>query len=239
MKNILIINLFFLLSFLFLLTSCGGSHSLISSINNSDACFMSYNDKSELEKSLENLTEEIESKGSLSNTLVNITGCLNYQLGNYSVAEKWLTQSFQESVGEAKNTAAYALGVIYLRQSKKDKIEQPHITAAKKNKFGRWMVILYHIDSYLKSQFKKEFLLFAIKEMEEKHQEGGSTRTTERFLEHLKLISKMEDACSNGLKSSACNINSLGEERGYMFASATGFLLMLLKEPPTNNVVLQ
>ena len=241
LKSILNIKLFFLLSFLFLLMNCSRVSEEpsfedvgIGGIENADACFVLYADKTELTNYLKEMDKRLNASEQPEGTIMNIVGCINYQSGNYSLAEKWLSQSFRESVDSSKNTAAYALGLIYLKQSEKDKIEQSHLDAAKETRFGRWMVILYYIESYRESK-NKEFIMSAIKQLEEKHQKEGETKATKRFLKHLQVITSMEEACGNGSESSTCSMSDLRGERTYLISTVHGLLSMFLKEPPFNN----
>ncbi len=220
---------FFLL--VFVLTSCGPSEVNLSSIN-FEACFMSYKNPSELTEALEKLTAEIDVEKP-SASFMTVIGCINYQLGNYSMAQSWLTRAFKESkVKKTKSIAASALGLIYLKEFKKEKIK-PYIPSAGKNQLGRWMLTLYHIDNYRQAGYT-EHLKSAIKQMEEKNKEEGETTATSRFLAHMQRIEVMESAC--GLDPEGDTCLNLEDEKLYLFSTALGFLSMLIKEPPLNQL---
>ena len=195
---------------------------------------MSYTDQSEIEEALNNLNETFNVEKP-STSFMTVIGCLNYQLGKYSESQQWLTRAFNESKDQkTKSVAAAALGLIYLKESEKKNIE-PYIAAAKTHYLGQWMLVLYYLEHYRESNHK-EYLLSAIKYMEEKHTQEGTTTATERLLKHMKLISSMEDVCTNDPDSISCSIVDLGDEKRYLFSTAYGFLSMLLKKPPLNNM---
>ena len=245
-----IIYPFFLLSFLFFLATCGSSEGPstaehlskddVVEINDLSACFVFYDkDKSELIKYLNYLTELIETSRKVNYFHINVIGCLNYQLGNYSAAEEWLKKSFQEA-GEgrhsAKYAAAYALILIYLKQDP-TKIVPAYIEAAVKIDYGRWAAILYYIEQYRISG-QRGYLVSAIEQTtlkmdEEIDQQDEPAPTTKRFLEHMRVINDIEDSCKVNPTDSRClDDGDLADEKFYMFATAHGLLSMLLKEPP-------
>ena len=229
LKNI---NIFLLLFISFIFTSCSSTSS-VNSLS-FDACFMDYNEPSDLTRALETANEEL-SIDRPSTTFMSVVGCLNYQLGNRELSEQWLTRAFKESKNEAtKSIAASALGVIYLEEFQKEKIKL-YIEDASNHWLGRWMIVLYHIDNYRESGYT-EHLHSAIKQMEEKHAvegEQGKTSATERLLEHMRLVNEKEDACANAPDS--CAIEDLNDEKVYLFSFSHGYLDMLLKKPPFNN----
>ncbi len=225
-------SLFFILFFLLIFTSCSSQVNL-SSIN-FDACFMSYNEQTELTEALQNLEAELDVENP-STAFMTVVGCINYQLGNYNLSESWLKRAFKESKDEkTKNIAAGALSLIYLKELKKENIK-PYIASVRKSPLGKWMLILYHIDNYRSSGYT-DHLLSAIKKMEEKHTEEGETSATIRLLTHMKLINNMESVCFEDPDSITCSQLNLEDEKRYLFSTAHGFLSMLLKEPPLNNV---
>ena len=224
--------LFSILFFLFVFISCSSQHSL-SSVD-FDACFMNYTDETELTETLGEVNKTVDSEMP-STSVMAVIGCLNYQLGNYSVSEQWLIRAFNESEYKGtKSLAASALGLIYLKELQKDKI-QPYMASAEEHYLGKWMLVLYHLENYRLSGHT-EYLLSAIEQLEKKHQKEGSTSATERLLAHMKLINQMEEKCGNDPEDSSCEMDNLNDEKHYLFSTAYGFLSMLLKEPPLNNI---
>ena len=107
-RGLFILNIIFkfisFLLFLFLLTNCGSVEELSSTdaeISDLEACFVAYNDESELTKHLNYFNNLLEAPPDVDYySYMNIVGCINYQLGNYSVAEERLKKSFQEAGGK-------------------------------------------------------------------------------------------------------------------------------------------
>ncbi len=198
---------------------------------------MSYKNPSELGNALEEMNQTISATEQPSTSTITVVGCLNYQLGNYSLAETWLKRSFKESKEEkTKSIAASALSLIYLKEFSKQKITKTYQASAEKHYLGRWMLVLYYLDFYKETGFN-DYLSSAISTMELKHQqEGGGTSATLRFLEHMKLIITMEETCNNNPTHELCAEENIEDEKLYLFSTARGFLLMLLKEPPFNNI---
>lgn len=236
LSNILkFINLFL---FLFFLTNCGSVSELSSlDVFDLEACFVAYDDESELTKHLSqfnNLLKQSEDK--VNYFYMNVLGCVNYQLGNYDVAQERLKRSFQEA-GEknrAKYVAAYALTLMYLSKTEMDKIVPAYVEAAGKVDYGRWAVVLYYIENYRLSG-QKGYLSSAMEQMKIKIQAEDETPTTKRFLQHMQIISNMEDVCKNDPEQVNCQKGgNLEDEKIYLFSTAAGFLSMLLKEPPFN-----
>lgn len=227
----------FFLFILFVFTSCS-TQTRLSSID-FDACFMSYKDSSELGNALEEMNQTISATENPSTSTITVVGCLNYQLGNYGLAETWLQRAFAESKEDkTKSIAASALSLIYLKEFSKQKITKPYLASAEKHYLGRWMLILYYLDLY-KETGVSDYLLSAISTIELKHQqEGGGTSATERFQNHMKLINAMEETCGShsAPESDLCSEENLDDEKLYLFSTARGFLLMLLKEKPFNNI---
>ena len=227
-------NIIFLpgLSFLFVLVSCS-SQTTLSSIN-FDACFKNYKDPAELTKSLNELNEVLDSDNP-GTPFMTVAGCLNYQLGNNSVSEQWLTRAFQQATDKkTKNIAASALGLIYLREMQTDKIVKDYTDSAKQHPLGRWMMVLYNL-AYYRDTGHGQYLLSAIREMESKHEVEGETTATVRFLDHMRLIGQMEEICGVP-ENPNCSLADLDGEKRYLFSTSDGFLSMLLKRPPLNRI---
>ncbi|MDE0118748.1 MAG: hypothetical protein OXM55_01910 [Bdellovibrionales bacterium] len=228
MKNI---HLFLFLFFLLIFTSCSNT-SVVDSLY-FDTCFMDYNTPADLTRALDKTSKELDIEKP-STTFMSIAGCLNYQLGNYELAEQWLIRAFKESKdSDKKSIAASALGIIYLKEFKKAKIK-PYIPYTRSHWLGRWMLILYHIDNYRESGYT-EHLRSAIIQMEEKYSiegEQGKTSATDRLLKHMRLISEKEDLCASD--PTDCGIEELNDEKRYLFSFSHGYLDMILKKPPFN-----
>ncbi len=197
---------------------------------------MSYKNPAELDKALQEMTQTIESTEKPSTSTITVVGCLNYQLGNQNVAETWLKRAFKESKEDnTKSIAGSALSLIYLKESNKQKITEAYRASAEGHYLGRWMLVLYYLDLYKETGFG-DHLVSAIKMMELKHQQEGATSATSRLLEHMKLIGIMTEVCDNTPESESCSQEDLEDEKLYLFSTAHGFLLMLLKIPPFNNI---
>ena len=240
----------FPLLFLFLLTACGsgrGSNvvSLDSTnatvdITNSEACFTTYKDESELTTHINYFTGLLEDSQKVNYSRMNVLGCVNYQLGNYSLAEEWLKKSFEgaQKGDTAKYTAAYALILIYLKEFQVERIAPIYIDAAEKSSYGRWAIILYYIEQYRVSR-QRGYLVSAIEQMQAKYnEEDPPAVTTEQFLKRMQHINGMESTCKNDPNREACLENGdLVDQKRYLFAAAHGLLAMFIKSPPFNRPI--
>ncbi len=241
-------------SFLFLV-SCDSAKSYVHSINFKN-CFMDYAERAELTQAL----NEISAKSPSTSVMV-AQGCLNYQSGHYSLAEEHLKKAFQESEegSETKNLSASILSLIYLKERQKQSIK-PYISSASQNDFGRWMLALYHIDNYRETG-KVQDLQRAIAQIQVKHNVEGETSASERLLHHMLFIQEMEGLCGSSAEEereanaltqvaldqgaspagspsgqSPCERADLEDEKRYLFSTAHGFLSMLVKAPPFNQL---
>ena len=215
----------FLLFCLFFLTFCGGSGSF-DSIELND-CFSNHFE-SEIAKDLDNINQAIEKAEKPLFDYIALAGCYNYQLGNHVLADQLLNQAFNQSEDkEAKNVAASALGLIYLKNSQKGKIK-PYISTATQHYLGRWMLVLYYIEYYREIDNKGD-LSSAIKALETKHEEDGATSATSRLLAHMQQINIMEEHCINNPEGDSCSLD-LEDEKAYLFDTAFGTLYRLLRE---------
>ena len=228
----LYIQLFGLVTSLLYFVSCDQSYSL-SSLIEFDACFSDYEDKQELAEKLEWLTDSLVEEQP-NYPVMAVVGCMNYQMGSKELSEQFLIRVIQESNDvKAKNMAASALGLIYLKEGRQSEIKS-YIKPASEHHLGLWMVVLYYIDSY-REQSNLESLQNAVKYMERKHTNEGSTDASERFLERIQDVQQMAGHCQdNETPSSLCRKSDFREERLYLFALANGFLDILLKEEPFN-----
>lgn len=200
-----------------------------------DSCFMNYSKTSELETQLKTLSESIDLENP-NPPIMAVVGCLNYQMKNHELAKQWLKKAFSIA-GEddnAKSTAAAALGLIYLKGQEHQQIT-PYITSAQKNRLGRWMLVLYYIDFYRKYD-NTEYLGSAIRYMRDKHQKEGETPATKRLLSQMIMTHSMDKICKETPGSELCKSSDLEGEKRYLFSTAWGFLSMLLKQPPFNNI---
>lgn len=217
-------------------TGCSNKVSL-SSVD-FEACFMNYKEISEIQNTLEQLDNTFKVQPETTTDkqitfLKPIIGCLNYQLGRYKEAEQWLLEGIETKDPEINSMASSALGLIYLKQLEIQKIE-PLIPSAKNYYLGRWMVVLYYLELY-RNTHDKIYLQKSLIQLEDKHKIEGTTTATNRLLAHIKIIYSMELSCVN--KGNAkCSLDNLLDEKIYLFSTAYGFLSMLLKQPPLNNI---
>ncbi len=213
-------------------SSCGGQ-KIFPSIE-FDSCFMNYKNRSLLQNQLKELTSSI-TLDVPNPPMMAVIGCINYQLNNLPKAEHWLKRAYNISKtdDQTRSISAGALGLIYLKQQTHQHIT-PYLVAARGHHLGRWMLILYYIDYYRKYN-NAEYLLSAIKYIEEKHKEEGDTSATRRLLGQMQLIYSMDQICKTEPNSPQCLTQDLVEEQRYLFSTAWGFLSMLLKRPPFNH----
>lgn len=207
-------NLFLFFGSFFIFVSCGDMSSRVDSIN-LESCFLNWDNPAELEEHLKKASEKPHEP-----SFMVVRGCLSYQSGHYSVAEEWLKRAFQESQegAEEKALAASALSLIYLKERQKDNIKA-YTRYASQSDIGRWMLILYHIDSYRETG-QPQNLQKAIAQVQMKHSVEVPTSATKRLLQHMLLIQNMEDVCgTNGNESASLNgegnkANNLGSQEG-------------------------
>ena len=229
------IQLFSLVTSLLYFVSCDQSYSL-SSLIEFDSCFADYEDKQELAEKLKFLTDSLVEEQP-NYPVMAVVGCMNYQMGSKELSEQFLIRVIQESEDvKAKNMAASALGLIYLKENRQSEI-QPYIKPASEHHLGLWMIVLYYIDSYYREQNNLESLQNAAKYMERKNTEEGATDASKRFLERIQDVNRMAEHCQSiddDTPSVLCRKSDFREEKIYLFALANGFLDILLKEEPFN-----
>ena len=187
-------KIFLFLSSFFILVSCGGNvDSNVDSIA-LESCFLNYQDPAELTEKL----TQVSTKSHIYFTAVQ--GCLNYQLGHYSLAEELLKKAFQDSPeGDGtKDLSASILSLIYLKEFQKQNIKA-YIRYASRHRTGRWVIALYHIDNYRETGLPQH-LQKAISQIQVKHHVEGQTSATDRLLQHMLLIKNMEDQCGRVAK---------------------------------------
>ncbi len=232
----------FLVLFLSLFVACGrGPGEAIQSsedgsveVTDTAACFTTYEeDESELTTHISYFTGLLEDSKEVNYSYMNVIGCVNYQLGNYSLAEEWLKKSFEGAQGKTKHTAAYALILIYLKEFQVEKIAPIYIEAAERSSYGRWAIILYYIEEYRVSG-QRGYLVSAVEQMQAKYnEEDPPAITTEQFLKRMQSINSMESACKKDSNRNACLANwDLRDQKRYLFATAHGLLSMFIKAPP-------
>ena len=238
-KNFLRISpVIFLLSWF--CVSCGGGSFNMPSIE-FDSCFANYKNKQELSGKIQELSDTLVEEQP-NYPIMAVLGCMNYQLGSLPLAEELLNRAYMES-GDDENTqklAASALGLIYLKHKRQKEI-QPYIKPAKDHHLGRWMIVLYYIDSY-RAAADRGHLKAAGDYIEKKHNEEGSTSATRRFLKQIRKVQSMDTVCysleeADGI-SPDCPKKDFQDEKRYLFSTAHGFLSMLLKEEPFNEDII-
>ena len=251
-----IIKLSFFLTGFVIWVSCGDTQTRVGSIT-LNSCFLNYEDPVKLTEKLNEVSQK-----PYAPAFMVVRGCLNYQLGHYSLAEEWLKKAFQESKeeDETKGLSAGVLSLIYLKELKKQNIK-PYIRHASQHPAGRWMLVLYHIDNYRETGLSQH-LQKAIAQIQSKNNAEGQTSATERLLRHMLLIKEMEELCGPSAKSAESSVGTAGatgetganganvgagpqnpscqradleEEKLYLFSTARGFLDMFVKAPPFNN----
>ena len=211
---------------------------------------MNYKDPAELRTALTEITESQEDATKPSVSIMIATGCINYQLGNTSLAINLLKQA-QASIKEEKDKnlkglPSGALILIFLKTYQTNLITKAYIKNARQHSLGRWALVLYSIELYRQKK-NKDHLLPAISELENKIQEEGSLQATNIFLDQLRTLKGMEDMCQSGppleLGAEAesappppnCEMADLEEYKNYVLSTAYGLLSKLLKEAPFFN----
>lgn len=257
MKHILLCGL------CFLFVSCS-SQLILPSIKSNGSCFTNYKKKEELHKLLKRLSDGLKGQPQPPATIMATVGCLNYQVKNVPQAEMWLKKAFENKKDEeAQSTAAGALGLIYIKEMTSQKITPDMIASAENHRLGRWMLIIYYIDSYRLAQ-NPAFLSRAIDIMKIKHQteggpEGGETEETRIYLQQLEKLLHLESLCGEkndqplmvGTNPSAAQAPAssstdlppadtcpghLHEKKVHIFSLTYGVLNMLLKEEHFRNI---
>ena len=211
---------------------------------------MNYKDPAELNKALTEITESQEDAENPSVSIMIATGCINYQLGNTSMALNLLRQAQtnikQEKDKNLKGLPSGALILIFLKTHQMQLVTTTDIKNARHHPLGRWALVLYSIERYRQKK-NKDHLLPAISELQNKIQEEGSLQATNIFLEQLRTLKGMEDMCQSGPplvlgaeEESAppppnCEMADLEEYKNYVLSTAYGLLSQLLKEAPFFN----
>ena len=248
------IKLIFIFLLFFTLISCGTSQISIHSLHG-DSCFVRYTNAQNLNEQITKYQEAIEGQGEQLPLYKTILGCIHYQSGNFPVSEQLLLQAYKESTeteeGQPKDTdttalAASALGLIYLKEAQEGRLPHKKITekiiaASQTHHLGKWMIVLYHIDSY-RAQNNREQLSKAVEVMgsqmiNAQSSEKEPSEDMMNFYNQLVKLLELESTCSKKEKKSietGCGFN-LSEKRGYILTTANGRLNKLLKIPPFNN----
>ena len=183
----------------FFFLSCS-SQLILPSIRTDGSCFTSYDKKEELHQLLKRLSEGLKRQPRPPAPTMVAVGCLNYQVNQVQEAEVWLKKAFENKEDEeARNAAAGALGLIYIREMTSQKITPDMIASAEHHKQGRWMLIIYYIDSYHLTK-NPAFLGRAIEIMKLKHQmeagpQGGQTEETLNLLQQMEKLLHLESLC--------------------------------------------
>lgn len=204
---------------------------------------MKYNEKEELTDRLNKLQPLLEAEEPVPYYMV-LAGCFNYQLGNMSLAEIQLKRAIEQpsqsptsdySKYTVKGTAASALGLIYIREGQKDKIN-PYIKHAINHSLGRWMLTFYYLTHYRESGHT-EHLISAINQMKNKIQAEGTSTLAENMLAQMNEVKKWEEECGNvnpEADTSSCKLEALEGEKDTLEAMSFGLLHRYLKVPPYN-----
>ena len=214
-----------------------------------DSCFVSYNEKRELEKTIEEY-EKIADTDNPDPIIMAGLGCIKYQSGAVEESKIWLDKSFvaADSNSRVKSLSASALSLIYIKTGERDKVIKL-LSSARKHPMGRKMLVIYYVDFYRESGFP-EPLKQAIdyETQRQKTDEEKATPGTRLQLEMMQYIYKLELQCnqsvsdesvsasSTSVVSSAsatvgeCAGNNLQEEKDRLFNVVYGTLESILKK---------
>ena len=202
---------------------------------------MKYNTEEELTTELNKLKPQLEVEKPLGYYMV-LAGCFNYQLGNVDRAELWLKRAIEEpsessdySKYTVKGTAASALGLIFIKERKKEKIN-PYIKYATNHSLGKWMLTFYYLEHYRESGHT-EHLISAINQIKNKIQGEGTSTLAEDMLTQMNDVKKLEELCGNvnpEADTSSCVPEKLAGKKIILESMSYGLLHRFLKVPPYN-----